>query len=638
MICVLVFGVLGGAIFKLRKNDGPGPSVKLPTTAPVEVNESRGAHQHRPQQVVSDGYVSSSECRECHEHNHDTWYASYHRTMTQVASTNTVAANFENVSYTIPHKGETIRLNREGNQFFAQLPAYRSLVADQPPDERGYPVVMTTGSHHSQAYWFSLERSRAVALLPLMYLKEADRWLPRESIFLSPPGIPTSVEIGRWNKACLNCHSTHPDSAPRRDKGQLRYDTTVGEFGIACEACHGAAGEHVTLHRNARESGTAVVNDPIVNPINLNHERSTEVCGQCHSVHASHPLPGKAANEVQKLYRPGDVLEDTRLVIRGRGEQRKIATKIITDNKMDVTQYFRERFWDDGSIRLAGREYNGLIESACHTAGELTCLSCHQLHQSKTDSRTVKSWANDQLSPEALGDQACLQCHDSSDYQTPKHTHHPAGSSGSVCYNCHMPHTTYGLLKGIRSHTIDSPSVANTVEFRRPNACNLCHLDQTLEWTATHLKDWFNHPVPKLNQSQKSVAAAVLGATQGDGGERALIAWHMGWEPARQVSGTRWLAPYLTMLMQDPYEAIRYIAGRSLKSLPGYSGLEFDFLAPPQTREAELIRALGIWQETDRSNVRNHPELLLDANGDRLLDELTRLISGRDNRPISLSE
>lgn len=638
VICVLVFCVLGGAILKLRSKDGPVTEPNLSRVNQSSDPGAQGPHQHRPQKTVTAGYVSSSECRECHEHNHDTWQASYHRTMTQIATTNTVQANFENVTYTIPHKGETIRLNREGNQFYAQMPSYRSLTADPPPDERGYPVVMTTGSHHSQAYWFSMGRARAVALLPLMYLKEADRWLPRESIFLTPPGNPTSVEIGRWNKTCLNCHSTHPDSAPRMDDGQLRYDTTVGEFGIACEACHGPAGEHVKLHRIARTSGTAVVDDPIVNPGDLNHLRSAEVCGQCHSVHAAHPLPGKTGSEVQKIYRPGDVLEDTRLVFRGRGERRELVAQIIRDKQMDVAQFFRERFWDDGSIRLAGREYNGLLESACHTAGELTCLSCHQMHQSKTDSRAVKDWANDQLSPEGLGDQACLKCHSSGDYQTPKHTHHTAGSSGASCYNCHMPHTTYGLLKGIRSHTIDSPSVATSVAHRRPNACNLCHLDQTLEWTAKHLNDWFDHPIPDMSQSQKAISAAVMGAITGDGGERALIAWHMGWQPAREVSGTRWLAPYLTLLMQDPYDAIRYMAGRSLKSLPAYSDLSFDFLAPAPAREAELLKALGIWEKTDRTNLENHRELLLGANGDRRIDELTKLISERDNRPISLSE
>ena len=54
-----------------------------------------------------------------------------------------------------------------------------------------------------------------------------------------------------------------------------------------------------------------------------------------------------------------------------------------------------------------------------------------------------------------------------------------------------MPHTTYGLVKAIRSHEISSPNVRESVTARRPNACNLCHLDKTLEWTNSHMHDWY---------------------------------------------------------------------------------------------------------------------------------------------------
>ncbi len=55
-------------------------------------------------------------------------------------------------------------------------------------------------------------------------------------------------------------------------------------------------------------------------------------------------------------------------------------------------------------------------------------------------------------------------------------------------YNVHMPHTLYGLLKAERRLEIDSPTVAAGVYAGRPNACNLCHLDQTLAWAAERLK------------------------------------------------------------------------------------------------------------------------------------------------------
>ena len=61
----------------------------------------------------------------------------------------------------------------------------------------------------------------------------------------------------------------------------MQMHTHVAEFGIACEACHGPGAEHIAFHKSmARDQEV----DPIVNPAKLTHERSTEVCGQCHLV------------------------------------------------------------------------------------------------------------------------------------------------------------------------------------------------------------------------------------------------------------------------------------------------------------------------------------------------------------------
>ena len=124
----------------------------------------------------------------------------------------------------------------------------------------------------------------------------------------------------------------------------------------------------------------------------------------------------------------------------------------------EVTELMRMSFWADGMIRVSGREFNGLSDSACYQRGELSCLSCHSLHKTDDDPRPLVEWADDQLGVGMNGNDACLQCHESNRYDS-KHTHHQPHSSGSRCYNCHMPHTTYGLLKAIRSHQISSPEI-----------------------------------------------------------------------------------------------------------------------------------------------------------------------------------
>src|SRR5262245_27033625 len=48
---------------------------------------------NRPIRLDRDGYVSSSTCRACHPTQYASWHRSYHRTMTQIATPETVAAS-----------------------------------------------------------------------------------------------------------------------------------------------------------------------------------------------------------------------------------------------------------------------------------------------------------------------------------------------------------------------------------------------------------------------------------------------------------------------------------------------------------------------------------------------------------------
>lgn len=99
-----------------------------------------------------------------------------------------------------------------------------------------------------------------------------------------------------------------------------------------------------------------------------------------------------------------------------------------------------------------------MSQSACYARGELSCISCHAMHKADTDSRSLEEWTDDQLHPGMRGNAACVDCHDASQYGE-QHTHHAPTSSGSNCYSCHMPFTSYGILKAIRSHHISSPNI-----------------------------------------------------------------------------------------------------------------------------------------------------------------------------------
>ena len=99
--------------------------------------------------------------------------------------------------------------------------------------------------------------------------------------------------------------------------------------------------------------------------------------------------------------------------------------------------------------------------------------------------------------------------------------------------------------------------------------------------------------------------------------QRVLVAWSMAWEPAREASGSNWQTPYLELLQDDPYSAIKYVSNRSLERLrdnPQPSNVE------PLTQRADLKHLLF------------RPDGTLDKKS------VKRLLKKRDNSIITIFE
>ncbi len=603
----------------------------------TDTSSTSGTPHNRPIEKPDFGYVGSDACRSCHPHEYKTWHASYHRTMTQVPKPSNVVADFENVI--LETKGKNFHLQQRDGQFWVEMDDTDPLQT-LPAPRVTRQIVLMTGSHHEQDFWYETGFGRGVGRLPFVYRLAEQRWIPDVSVFLTPPGAGA---FGRWNTTCINCHTT---LGRPRIRGLGMADTEVVEFGISCEACHGPGEGHARRYRELQEASPlttsagsvdAITADEIINPSKLEPHRASEVCGQCH---ARYLVP----SEEQKLwskngfsFRPGQKLADSRIVIRASHVHEQPEVLRLLKDKPD---FLKERFWPDGMVRVIGSEYTGLIESPCFQRGDLTCLSCHRMHPDKDDPRPLKQWANDQLQDGTQSNQACLQCHSSVGEQLEAHTHHSADSVGSRCYNCHMPPTTYGLLKAVHSHHIDSPSLTPSLSAGRPNACNLCHLDKSLEWTNEHLTGWYDIERKQLTDLQSGVPASVLWALRGHAGQRALMAWAMGWPPAQQASGKNWQGRVLSQLLQDPYDAVRFIAYRSLRTLPGFKGFQYDFLQDPPARKLRSKRALADWVDQRKSVGKSIDltELLKAPAGSTPAELFDLLLSERDDRRIRWTE
>jgi hypothetical protein len=611
---------------------------------------SESTISHRPAQIASDGYVSSNTCQACHPDQYNSWHASYHRTMTQVATPATARASFDNVTVDGVH-GRPMRLTKSGRHLRAEFDDPDSAVdgsGGRPRIERD--VVMITGSHHQQVFWYATGRNALLGQLPGAYLIAENRWIPKRSAVMHPPTDPQFAETGHWNSTCIACHATHGKPEFDTPFGTQAVETqtvktTTGEFGIGCEACHGPGDTHARLNRNPlRRYGLHLgpaLDDTMTQPTRLQPRVSSQVCGQCHGIWEFYDRAAeRQANSGGLPYRPGAELASTRFLAQPTVNAGSPTMKTLL---ADDAGFIRDSFWSDGMVRVSGREYNGLIESPCFrkaTTPErtLTCFSCHTMHKPAADRRPNAAWADDQLAVGMDGNAACLTCHEPLRANLTAHTKHRAESSGSSCYNCHMPYTTYGLLKTIRSHTISSPSASESVETGRPNACNLCHLDKTLEWTANELTRSYGAAPVTLGDEDKTTAASLLWLLRGDAGQRAIAAQAMAWEPAQRAAGTDWMAPHLATLLDDPYDAVRFIAGRSLRTLPGFVNFPYDFVAPQPQRYQAQLRTMTLW---DRSRVRpgrTDGRLLLTGDGKPDVNRMLALLKNRNDRRVLLRE
>ena len=598
------------------------------STAPVPVADE--FRDSLPREGGPEGYAGSESCRACHRDQFESWHRTYHRTMTQVATPATVRADFNNV--TLTNDSTRFHLTTENDELRVRMERITSgIPTGEPPPAMDTRVSLVTGSHHMQVFWVPGGSGNTQLGFPFTWLIPERRWVPRNSTFLRPPGSGHQSEV--WNVMCSRCHATAIE--PRVDPVRRQMDSQAAELGISCEACHGPGQRHVVARQaagiGAPGPDAAVLRDEIRHPEKLDPVRASETCGFCHSMKwIDH---SEAWRDKGFRFRPGDSLEATTPLIQpARANSIPGLREYLAKNPTLLADYF----WSDGMGRVSGREYNGLEQSPCFKGGAFSCLSCHSLHDSEPD---------DLLARDRGDHRACTQCHDR--YRDPEalrmHTHHLPASSGSDCYNCHMPHTTYGVLKAIRSHQVGSPRVSDELATGRPNACNLCHLDQTLEWTARRLSEWYRQPEPDLDAENRTVADAVRLALSGDAGQRVLIAWHLGWEPARKASGADWIPPILGVLLDDPYAAVRCVAERSLRmTSPELEPAGYDYVREPADRPAA---GATVWTAWSRHSGASSPGagipksvLVRPGPAGEMETLLGPFLDARNARPIRLRE
>jgi predicted CXXCH cytochrome family protein len=424
-------------------------------------------------------YLGSDGCAECHAAIYNEWSYTGMGTMLRPYAPQLVAGDFSSGNTFYVGQGESGEAGRKGNGTPSPTPFARMVIHDgrhyfeirqTAGGWKRYPVDYIIGSKFQQAYATTLSNG-AIHVFPIQYNLSQRRWINFWRVIDGPE--TERSDPANWEKLDnassyqLNCAVCHT-SQLRNLKGQ-GFDTNNLEFkepGVGCEMCHGPAAQHAVDMAQNRFSAKAPL-DPPVNFSQLGNRDFVAICAQCHMQSA-----------IRKTGTGGE------LNYASSGEF------FVRHTSSPLGDYSRKGFYRDGRLRQTTFIVEALERSKCFRSGQVSCGNCHDPHghDSASNPTSVKFRDNPDL--------MCTGCHRQlvEGVRAAQHSHHALQSEGSRCVSCHMPRIMESLMFRSRTHQIDDiPNAEATQRFGQeesPNACLLCHRNQSAQWVRDRLRGW----------------------------------------------------------------------------------------------------------------------------------------------------
>lgn len=438
-------------------------------------------------------YAGSQSCRECHGKFYELWSSSHHGLAMQPFT-----AELARTKLTAPTESVAIKPYR-----YRADPAAAAVHEEGPDGRKKYAIEHTLGGKNVFYFLTPLERGR-LQVLPLAYDVNRKEWFDTAGSalrhFANAPDTPLHWKDPAYtfNTSCFNCHVSQltKNFDPKSDS----YQTKWGEPGINCETCHGPSAEHVRLARNLKP-GEPMKDPKLIVTGALTPAQRNAMCGACHAKLA--PLTSN--------FTPGDRFFD-------HFAMTTLEDRDFHPDGRDLGENFTMTTW-------------GL--SRCAQAGKLDCVHCH------TSSGRYKFRTGD---PNA----ACLPCHAERVKTVAQHSHHAADSKGSQCIACHMPMTEFARMRR-SDHSMRPPTPATTIAHKSPNACNLCHGEETPSWADKYVREWHkdDYQAPILRR-----AGMVDAARKGDWSKLGEIVKYLSSPDREEI----WAASLLRLLRGCPEE------------------------------------------------------------------------------------
>ncbi|MCU0785584.1 MAG: tetratricopeptide repeat protein [Verrucomicrobia bacterium] len=559
----------------------PAATVAQPArTNPVAEKPAALSTNHLP------GYAGSASCRDCHEQFYTLWSTSFHGLAMQ------------------PYTAELAktRLTPQTNDIIAGQYRFRAdlqtgvVVERTSTNETRYPIVQTTGGKNVFYFLTLLERGW-LQVLPVAYDVRRQEWFDTTASAVRHFGDRRDEALYwkerplTFNTACFSCHVSQ--LSKNYDLKSDSYHTAWAEPGINCETCHGPSAEHARLFRALPTNQPAPADIKIIVTKKLSIEQRNAMCAPCHA----------KMSPVTVNFAPGERYFD----------------------HFDLVAFENADFHPDGRDLGENYTYTQWRLSPCAKSGKLDCLHCH------TSSGRYR------FTDAAKANDACLPCHEQRVKDAPAHTHHEAGTPGNQCVSCHMPMTEFARMRR-SDHSMRPPTPATTLEYKSPNACNICHTNQDAAWADKFVRQW------RQRDYQKPVlerAALIAAARKGDWTRLPDILAYLS-RPDREeiqtVSLVRLLAncpaddkwPVLRKLTDDASPLVRAGAVEALGERPDQPNANALLTAVGDDYRLVRVRAAAALAAIPEDRLPEEPRR-------RVRDAMAELMTSMKSRPDDMS-
>lgn len=522
--------------------------------------------------IRREDYVGPDACQKCHQEQHSEWSTHPHRWMNALATSSTVKGDFSGTE-SIVYQGDRGEFLQDDGRYLMRITTRDGatqvydihetigsrffqyyigvLIEGEPPDDGG-----DYGRDHVLpfGYWLGRQEWVPVVHVRFEHPDEGKRWDP-----LKPRRSGDVVFNAHYASQCSDCHTTRPLGEAMIRRAQLIGDYAPVTMKLSAADYLSDEFPEVLSSALSSESASAQMDSAMESLRTLPPWRRGVTCEACHL--------GCRAHVEKQRRKPSFLASGDHLSIVDTDASADSGRSAANLNWVCSRCHkgVRPRF-AAGMGTWNSTEFSDATRGACYS--QLTCVKCHNPHKG-----IGQRWTR----PLQQDDAVCLECHQqfTQPEQRQSHTHHAAGSDGDSCINCHMPKLNEGMQDVVRTHMIYSPTQPDMIEAGHPNACNLCHLEESIDWTVQHLREWYDQKFlePRIDRSYPDRDAPVGRVWL----THALESVRLVATDTASRQNARWALPEIIDQLDDPYLLNRQFALMAVERMVEFELSDFGY-------------------------------------------------------------